>query len=316
MTGNEHQHEALLVASQLWRQYDNHVAVRNLSLELHRGDVLGFLGPNGAGKSTTMQMLSGNLAPTAGSVMINGVDLLEEPAAAKRELGYLPEIPPLYIDMTVMEFLGFCARLHRLSRTNRGAAVDRAIERCGLGDVRHRLIGNLSKGYQQRTGIAQAVLHDPAVVILDEPTVGLDPIQIRDIRGLIRELGEAHAVILSTHLLPEVQEICNRVLMINNGQAVFEDTLDHATGSETSLRITGSTLPDDATLATLEGVHDVQRLNTGTVRLKYSRDPATLLETAVKQGWGLQEFTPERQTLEQVFIDLMSQDLPAGEDAA
>jgi ABC-2 type transport system ATP-binding protein len=200
-----------LSAQGLSRRFGAHTAVDNIVLELKRGEVLGFLGPNGAGKTTSMQMLTGNLAPSTGSVSVCGVDLLEAPVEAKTHIGYLPETPPLYRDLKVGEYLDLVARLHRVPRARRRAAVDKAQARCGLSDVSRKLIGTLSKGYQQRVGIAQAIVHEPDVIILDEPTVGLDPNQIRDIRALIRELGGSHSIILSTHILPEVEAICDRV---------------------------------------------------------------------------------------------------------
>lgn len=218
--------DRLITATGLSRDYGDHRAVINLDVELRKGEVLGLLGPNGAGKSTTMQMLTGNLAPTAGEIHINGVDLLDEPRKAKQQIGYLPEQPPVYRDLTVSEYLHYCARLRNVPAAQRQGSVERASERCGLKDVGKRLIGNLSKGYRQRVGIAQAILHNPAVVILDEPTVGLDPIQIREIRSLIRELGQEHGIILSTHILPEVQAVCDRVQILNRGKTVFNNTLE------------------------------------------------------------------------------------------
>ena len=190
-------------ANDLTRIYGGREAVSDVSFTLSKGEVLGFLGPNGAGKSTTMKMLTGNLAPSKGSVKICGVDMMEHPKEAKALIGYLPETPPLYREFTVDEFLAIAARLHGVSGKHIKTAVQRAKERCGLTEMSKRLIENLSKGYQQRVGIAQAIIHNPMVVILDEPTVGLDPIQIRDIRALIKELGGEHSVILSTHILPE-----------------------------------------------------------------------------------------------------------------
>ncbi|MDX1444088.1 MAG: ABC transporter ATP-binding protein [Gammaproteobacteria bacterium] len=299
--------DCLLEARQLWRDYDGHVAVRDLDLELRRGDVLGFLGPNGAGKSTTMQMLSGNLAPSTGSIRINGIDLLDEPAAAKRQLGYLPEQPPLYPELTVSEYLDFCARLHGVARSERGRAIEAAIERCDLGDMRNRLIGQLSKGYQQRTGIAQAILHDPAVIILDEPTVGLDPIQIRDIRALIRELGRDHALLLSTHILAEVQETCSRVLMIHHGRVVHESRLD-ALDAGVQYRISGSTLPDDGTFRSLAGVAAVERVSPERVILTLDSEPPRVLAQLAAKEWGISEFTPQHRNLEQLFVELTARD--------
>ncbi|CAA6824935.1 MAG: ABC-type multidrug transport system, ATPase component [uncultured Thiotrichaceae bacterium] len=217
--------ESLIEAVALSRFFGAHCAVEKINLQLGRGEVLGLLGPNGAGKSTTMQMLTGNLAPGSGEIKVNGIDLLDEPRKAKCHIGYLPEQPPVYRDMSVNEYLRYCARLHSLEWREAITAADEAKERCNLQEVQHRLIGNLSKGFQQRVGIAQAILHKPAVIILDEPTVGLDPIQIREIRALIRELGEEHGIILSTHILPEVQAVCDRVQILNRGRTVFNDKL-------------------------------------------------------------------------------------------
>src|SRR6185369_14248673 len=217
--------EITVSAQGLSRNFGAHTAVAGLSLELKRGEILGFLGPNGAGKTTTMQMLTGNLAPTAGAIRICGIDLFDEPTAAKARIGYLPETPPLYRELTVREYIDLAARLHRVPKSKRGGAVADALARCGLADVAKTLIGTLSKGYQQRVGIAQAIVHAPDIVILDEPTVGLDPNQIREIRGLIRELGGAHSVILSTHILPEVETVCDRVQIMHHGSIVYGDTI-------------------------------------------------------------------------------------------
>lgn len=217
--------DILIEAEGLSRFYSDHCAVEYLDLTLKKGEVLGLLGPNGAGKSTTMQMLTGNLAPSTGEIRIHGIDLLDEPRKAKCHLGYLPEQPPVYRDLTVNEYLRYCAQLHGVEKRDCDEVMARARQRCSLDEVQHRLISNLSKGFQQRVGIAQAILHNPAVIILDEPTVGLDPIQIREIRALIRELGEEHGVILSTHILPEVQTVCDRVMILNRGRMVFNEGL-------------------------------------------------------------------------------------------
>jgi len=197
--------DTLVSVQNLSRFYGDFCAVKNISFEVKRGQILGFLGPNGAGKTTTMQVITGTLAPTMGKISVAGYDILDAPLKAKAAIGYLPEQPPLYKEMLVEEYLRFCAKLHRIPRSNMTNAINHAMEQCGLQKVNRRLIGNLSKGYQQRVGIAQAVIHTPSVVILDEPTIGLDPIQIRDIRHLIRQLGEEHSVILSSHILQEVQ---------------------------------------------------------------------------------------------------------------
>lgn len=208
-------------AKDLSRSYGSRCAVDNVSFELRQGEVLGLLGPNGAGKTTTLQMLAGCLAPSTGAVEICGIDLLERPREAKALLGYLPEHPPLYRELTVDEYLHLAARLHRVPKHEIADAVSKTKQRCGLSEVGKRLVGSLSKGYQQRVGIAQAIVHKPRVVILDEPTVGLDPIQIREIRSLIRELGGEHSVILSTHILPEVESVCDRIQIMNQGKLVF-----------------------------------------------------------------------------------------------
>lgn len=222
-------------AYNLSRRFGQHVAVQNVSLKLHPGDILGFLGPNGAGKSTTMRMLTGNLAPDSGSVWICGFDLLKNPLEAKRFIGYLPEIPPLYKELTVDEYLQFAARLHGIKKAAVQTALDVVKQRCQLEEIGKRLIGVLSKGFQQRVGIAQAIIHQPQVIIMDEPTAGLDPNQIQQVRTLIRELGKAHAIILSSHILSEVESVCNRVQILHQGTVVLDTTLDTLRLQNTSL---------------------------------------------------------------------------------
>ncbi len=224
-----------LSVQNLSRSYGNYTVVNNVNLKLMQGEVLGLLGPNGAGKTTTMRMLTGNLAPSAGSISICGVDLLEEPNQAKAHLGYLPEIPPLYQEMTVDEFLRFVAKLHQVGHQDIQGALDRAKQRSGLIDRGTQLINTLSKGYQQRVGIAQAIIHCPDIIILDEPTVGLDPNQMREIRELIRELGSTSSVILSTHILSEVESVCDRVNIMHQGQLVLNETLTALKEKNTNL---------------------------------------------------------------------------------
>ncbi len=312
---------SLIQVEHLSRRYGDNLAVNDVSFEVRRGEVLGFLGPNGAGKSTTMQMLTGNLAPTTGSIRINGIDILENPKEAKQALGFLPEQPPLYRELSVDEFLQFCARLNRIPRGKQASAVDYAKQRCGLTEVGKRLINNLSKGYQQRVGIAQAIIHSPEVVILDEPTVGLDPIQIREIRNLIRELGGEHSVILSTHILPEVQATCDRVQIINKGQLVLNDTIDGLSQrmQSSSLLLGLRRAPDTSALQQISGVVAVTALDDGRLRISHAPEsnPAeALAEKAVSEGWGLYELTPERLSLEDVFVNITTEEQTSEEDAA
>ncbi len=316
--------ETLVRVERLTRRFGAHPAVDGVDFAVHRGEVLGFLGPNGAGKTTTMRMITGNLAPSAGRVIINGLDILDRPRAAKAEIGYLPEQPPLYRELTVDEYLRFCARLNRIPRGRVARAMASAKERCGLGEVGKRLIGNLSKGYQQRVGIAQAIIHAPAVVVLDEPTVGLDPIQIREIRHLIRELGGEHSVILSTHILPEVQAVCDRVQIINRGRLVMSDSIEALTrrGETANLRLRLVRPPQaEAIRAAIPGLEAVASLDDGAFRLRLAEGGATaeqVAQIAVERGWGLRELTPERRSLEQIFVDITAADTGAdgAEDAA
>ncbi len=231
----------MIEARELTKRYGELTAVDSVTFEIKRGEVVGFLGLNGAGKTTMMRMLTGFLPPTDGSAVIAGQDMFEEPLAARRAVGYLPETPPLYPEMDVEGYLTYVATLKDVSRAARRAAVERALSRCGLSEVRRRVIGNLSRGFRQRVGLAQAIVHDPPVLILDEPTVGLDPTQIREIRGLIAELaapkeGESQqAVILSTHILAEVEAICRRVILIHEGRKVVDGAVEALTGEYGSL---------------------------------------------------------------------------------
>jgi gliding motility-associated transport system ATP-binding protein len=224
----------MIEATNLSKRYGDIVAVDGVSFRVERGEVVGFLGPNGAGKTTTMRMLTGFLPPTDGSARIAGHDIFDEPLEARRAVGYLPESPPLYPEMTVNSYVDYVARIKDVPRRARRAAVAQAIERCGLSEVSKRVIGTLSKGFRQRVGLAQAIVHEPPVLILDEPTIGLDPIQIGEIRDLIAELAAGqgaaqHTVILSTHILPEVVAICRRVVMINEGRKTVDAPLDELT---------------------------------------------------------------------------------------
>jgi len=313
--------EILIRVQGLERRYGDNLAVGGVSFDVKRGEVLGFLGPNGAGKSTTMQIIAGSLAPSAGQVFVNGVDILDRPRQAKRQTGYLPEQPPLYRELTVDEFLRYCARLHGIPRPQVPSAVTAAKARCGLQDTGHRLIGNLSKGYQQRVGIAQAIVHSPAVVILDEPTVGLDPLQVREIRALIRELGDKHGVILSTHILPEVQAVCDRVQIIHQGRLVLNERLDSLSlDTGTSWLKLGFRQPPEAEqLQALPGVLRVEDAGDGYFLVYHEpeQDPTdALLARTVAEGWGLTELVPQKHSLEEVFVQLTCGEDPRGEAVA
>ena len=211
----------------LVKQYDNHLAVDNLTFTVPKGQILGFLGPNGAGKSTTMNIITGYISATSGSVTINGHDIYEEPEEAKKSIGYLPEQPPVYMDMKVKEYLNFVAELKSVPKKQRVTEVERALEKTKTKEVAHRLIKHLSKGFRQRVGIAQAIIGNPEVVILDEPTVGLDPMQIIEIRDLMKELAKEHTVILSSHILSEISAVCDTVMIINKGKLVVSDTVEN-----------------------------------------------------------------------------------------
>ncbi len=306
--------DSLIIVENLYRYYGELCAVHDLCFEVRRGEVVGFLGPNGAGKSTTMRIIGGNLAPSGGRVLINGIDILDQPMAAKAELGFLPETPPLYRDLTVDEYLAYCARINRIAAGQRRAAINLAKERCGLTAVGRRLIANLSKGYQQRVGIAQAIIHSPSVVLLDEPTVGLDPIQIREIRSLIREVANEHSVVLSTHILPEVQSVCDRVQIINRGRLVLNESIEQMREKlqATTLLVALRSPPPVSELESIDGVVSVEPVDDGRLRIGYEvgNDPAdAIVEQAVANGWGLHELTPERMTLEQVFVEITTGDL-------
>ena len=217
----------MIEVKNLVKKYGDHTAVDHLSFTVEKGQIYGFLGPNGAGKSTTMNIMTGYLGATDGEVLINGHDILKEPQAAKKSIGYLPELPPLYMDMTVMEYLKFSAELKKIKKEDREQEIEKALKLVKLADVQDRLIKNLSKGYKQRVGLAQAILGFPEIIILDEPTVGLDPKQIIEIRELIRELAKEHTVILSSHILAEIREVCDYIMIISKGKLVASDTPEH-----------------------------------------------------------------------------------------
>lgn len=298
--------ETLVRVTDLTRRFGRHLALSNVNLTLDRGEVLGLLGPNGAGKTTCLRILSGNLAPSTGRVEIGGLDLERNPVGAKRQLGYLPERPPLYPELRVDEYLGFCARLRRISGRRLRTVVDEAKGRCGLDEMGGAPIARLSKGYRQRLGIAQAIIHRPSLVILDEPTEGLDPVQIREVRALVRELSRDTGVIFSSHILPEVQAVCDRVTILHHGRVVYGDHL--AADYETLVWRLRMDAPGDAfALAALISVDEATALRDDRYRvvLKPGSTSADLVRDMVLAGLSLRELNAERSDLERVFFDLI-----------
>jgi ABC-2 type transport system ATP-binding protein len=305
--------QTLVHVKNLYRYYGNHCALENVSFDVKRGEVLGLLGPNGAGKSTCMQIIAGTLSPSQGEVLVNATDIMDDPINAKKQIGFLPEHPPVYRELTVNEYLDYVASIRGVNKKDIHDAVEKAKQQCGLSKTGERLIGNLSKGYQQRVGIAQAVIHQPAVVILDEPTVGLDPIQIREIRALIRELGGNHSVILCTHILPEVMAVCDRVQIIDNGRLVLNENIDTLNDADNynQWKVVFANPPDISRLKIIPGIQDVELSDNGVFNIEFDIEQSplqTLLEQAVSQQWSLQELTPVRNTLEEIFMQLTTSD--------
>jgi ABC-2 type transport system ATP-binding protein len=304
----------------LTKRYGPFTAVDDVSFKVERGEILGFLGPNGAGKTTTMRILTGYMPPSEGRAVVAGYDVLDQPVEAKRRTGYLPETPPLYVDMTVRDYLSFCARIKGVPRADRKARVGTVMEKTRIADMANRHCGKLSKGYRQRVGLAQALLHNPDVLILDEPTAGLDPKQIIETRKLIKELAGDHTIVLSTHILPEVSQTCQRVVIINKGHVVAVDTPDNLTarlrGSE-ALYIQVDAMGADAAVA-LAAVPGVRRVAVSESRgdaagfevdSETGRDVRRELAAAVvSRGWGLLELRPMRMSLEEVFLHLTTED--------
>ena len=306
----------MVEVDRLTKVYSGRVAVWQVSFRVAKGEILGFLGPNGAGKTTTMRMITGFVPPSSGKATVAGYDITRDPLEVKSRIGYLCEMPPVYGEMVVRSYLKFVAQIKKVPAARRRALIDRAIELCGLEDVAHRVIGHLSKGYRQRVSLAQAILHEPPVLILDEPTSGLDPRQIIEIRELIRQFGGEQTVILSTHILPEVTMTCTRVVIINEGQVVAEDTVEALTaglGQSETIRFQVSRELNgfEGLIAALEGVEDFARLEpcVYTVRLG-GGDTARerLAALVVDSGAGLLEMSRERATLEEVFLRLVTEE--------
>ena len=302
----------MIEVENLTRYYGSRRAINNLSFQIEKGEVVGFLGPNGAGKSTTMNIISCILPASNGTVKINRFDTFEQSLEIRKMIGYLPETPPLYPDMTVAKYLDFAAGVRGVSSKNIPAAVERVIEKCSLKDVGHRIIGRLSKGYQQRVGLAQAMVHDPEILILDEPTIGLDPIQIIEIRKLIQELAEEHTIILSSHILPEITQICKRVIIINEGEIAAVDSLGGLTASlRKSERLSLTVRQSEGTIIeklnsldqviSASSTEENQFLIECSLRSNLQDDIAKL---ALENDWGIIELKPISMTLEDIFLKL------------
>src|ERR1035438_3117206 len=310
----------MITVKGLTKRYARNTAVDHISFEVQKGQIVGFLGPNGAGKTTTMRMLTCFLTPTGGSATVAGFDIIEQPLEVKKRIGYLPETPPVYPEMRIGEYLAFVGQLKGLAGTELRTRVDYACDRCAIADVRNKIIGKLSKGYRQRVGLAQAIIHNPDVLILDEPTAGLDPKQINETRDLIKSLAGGHTIILSTHILSEVEQTCQQVLIINKGKLVATDSVhnlqNRVRGVESLLvEVAGHNVALDAPTVQrrLEEVGGVSR-----VVLRESRDNHGIFEVesqkgflrgdlaraVVEAGWDLNELRPAAVSLEEVFLQL------------
>src|SRR5437870_8016709 len=311
----------MITVTELTKKYARHTAVDHISFEVHKGEIVGFLGPNGAGKTTTMRMLTCFLPPTSGAAQVAGFDVLEQPLEVKKRIGYLPETPPLYPEMRTQEYLAFVGKLKGLSGAELRKRVDYVCERCAVADVKEKLLGKLSRGYRQRVGLAQAIIHNPDVLILDEPTAGLDPKQINETRDLIKGLAGDHTIILSTHILPEVEQTCQQMIIINKGKLVATDTVQNlqsrARGAESVLvEVAGrnGALDSARVQERLEKVAGVGRVTfkekrrssaifeVESVKDKFVR--GDLARAVVEAGWDLNELRTSAVSLEEVFLQL------------
>lgn len=300
--------------------YGTRKAVDNISFSVDKGEIVGFLGPNGAGKTTTMKMITGYMPPTSGTIKIAGYDIVEQPIEAKKHIGYLPEVPPLYLDMTVEAYLHFVGGIKGVPPKKRREDVERIIHEVGLTDVRKRLIKNLSKGYKQRVGLAQAIIGDPDVLVLDEPTVGLDPKQIKEIRDIIKELGKKHTIILSTHILPEVSMVCDRVIIINKGKIVAIDKTENLSAALQNsrryfIKVEGPYEEVVNSLKKIEGVTNIEAEvdsdNTIKLTVESSADKDVrkdMFFTFAKKGFPILELKMLNYSLEEVFLELTTEE--------
>lgn len=311
----------MIEVENLTKKYDSHVAVDNLSFRVERGMIYGFLGPNGAGKSTTMNMMTGYIAATSGTVKINGYDILKNPEQAKKSIGYLPELPPVYPDMTVYEYLRFVAELKKVKKNERQAQIEDVMKQTQIEDVKGRLIKNLSKGYKQRVGLAQAIIGYPEVIILDEPTVGLDPKQIIEIRELIRELAKKHTIILSSHILSEVSAVCDHIMIISKGKLVASDTPEGLMtllkgGRQMKLSVLGEQSKVEELLQSMESVKDfsmqpprAEGMVSVNIRTEDTEDiRVELFHRLAAADMPIMELSLSEKSLEDVFLELTGEE--------
>jgi len=302
----------------LTKFYGNNAAVKNLNFTVEDNDILGFLGPNGAGKSTTMNIITGYLPSTSGEVLIDGIDISEEPSKVKKMIGYLPEIPPVYMDMKVKEYLRFCAGIKGVKRSERKEQVENAMEKLKVKDVENRLIRNLSKGYRQRVGFAQAIIGNPKYLILDEPTVGLDPNQVIEVRNLIKSLKKDHTIILSSHILAEIQAVCEKVVIISHGEVRAVDTiknLEQSMGAALILviKVKGENEKVSECISSVKGVEGIvdaspegENLYTYKVEIKDDDTRKAIMTALINNDFSIEEVSTEMPNLEEIFVKLTS----------
>jgi len=293
----------------LSHKYSTSWAIREINIEISASGIVGLLGSNGAGKSTTMNILCGALNQTEGTVLINGINIREQPELAKREIGFLPQNPPLYMDLTVDEYLVYCAALRKMEKDTVRPAIEDAKQRCGIAHFSNRLLRNLSGGYRQRVGIAQAIMHRPKLVVLDEPTNGLDPNQIIEVRALIKEIAADRAVIFSSHILSEVQLLCKEIKMIEGGRIVFSDTMDAFNNyvEPHSVLMRMENPPSETELLSIHGTTKVDFLTERQIRLYFNGDASItgkIIETSVQRGWELREINLDKSSLDEIFAQL------------
>jgi ABC-2 type transport system ATP-binding protein len=301
--------ESIVRIAGLSHRYATSWAIRDINIDINKKGIYGLLGSNGAGKSTTMNILCGVLNQTTGEVYINGINLRNQPIEAKKQIGFLPQVPPLYLDLTVHEYLLYCARLRTMPETAIPAALDDVMTKCGILQVQDRLLKNLSGGYRQRAGIAQSIVHKPALVVLDEPTNGLDPVQIVEVRNLIREIASERTVILSSHILSEIQLLCREIIMIEQGKLVFSDSMDAFNNyiAPQSILLEFENPPTPEAIGMVKGINRVERLTPKSFRIFYDGTKTvceTIVTTSVQNGWRLSQLTVEKNSIDEIFRQL------------